>query len=219
MRKWIPLVIIAVAFIASAAVYSHLPARVPSHWNVAGEIDGWMSKEWGAFVMPLTLMGLFAMLYVLPRIDPRGANYAKFRGTFETVMITTMAFLLGVHLIMLAIALGKDVSMSRVIPIGVGMLLIVLGNLMPRTRSNWFVGLRTPWTLSSDRVWERTHRLGGRLLVAAGALVVLTGIFAPSRSEIVLIASAVCVSVVVFAYSYIIWRNDPDARKNTASRA
>jgi uncharacterized membrane protein len=219
MRKWIPLVIIAVAFIASAAVYSDLPARVPSHWNVAGEIDGWMSKEWGAFVMPLTLMGLFAMLYVLPRIDPRGANYAKFRGTFETVMITTMAFLLGVHLIMLAIALGKDVSMSRVIPIGVGMLLIVLGNLMPRTRSNWFVGLRTPWTLSSDRVWERTHRLGGRLLVAAGALVVLTGIFAPSRSETVLIASAVCVSVVVFAYSYIIWRNDPDARKNTASRA
>lgn len=219
MRKWIPLVIIAVAFVASAAVYSDLPARVPSHWNVAGEIDGWMNKEWGAFVMPLTLVGLLAMLYVLPRIDPRGANYSKFRGTFEIVMITTMVFLLGVHLIMLAIALGKDVSMTRVIPLGIGLLLMVLGNLMPRTRSNWFVGLRTPWTLSSDRVWERTHRLGGRLLVAAGALVVLTGIFAPLQSETVLIASAVCVSVVVFAYSYIIWRNDPDARKNTASRA
>lgn len=219
MRKWLPLVIIAVAFVASAAVYSDLPARVPSHWNVAGEIDGWMDKEWGAFAMPLTLVGLLAMLYVLPRIDPRGANYSKFRGTFEIVMITTMAFLLGVHLIMLAIALGKDVSMTRVIPLGMGLLLMILGNLMPRTRSNWFMGLRTPWTLSSDRVWERTHRVGGRLMVAAGALVLLTGIFAPLRSELVLIASAVVVPVVVVAYSYVVWRNDPDARKNTASRA
>ncbi|MGK2934690.1 MAG: SdpI family protein [Gemmatimonadaceae bacterium] len=219
MRKWIPPAIIAVAFIASAAVYSDLPARVPSHWNVAGEIDGWMNKEWGAFVMPLTLVGLLAMLHVLPRIDPRGANYSKFRSTFESVMITTMAFLLAVHLTMLAIALGKDVSMTRVIPLGIGLLLIVLGNLMPRTRSNWFVGIRTPWTLSNDRVWERTHRLGGRLMVAAGALVMLAGIFAPLRSALVLIASAVTVSVVVFAYSYVIWRTDPDARKNPAGRA
>jgi uncharacterized membrane protein len=219
MRKWIPFVVIVLAFGASAAVYTQLPDRVPSHWNFAGEIDGWMNREWGAFIMPLILVGLLAMFHLLPRIDPKGANYAKFKGTYETVILTSMVFTLGVHLVMLAAALGKDVSMNRLMPAGIGLMLIVLGNLLPRTRSNWFVGIRTPWTLSSDRVWERTHRFGGRLFVATGAVAVLAALFFPSISNAVLIAGAGCVTVLVLAYSYVIWRNDPDARKNTASRA
>ncbi|MEX1185689.1 MAG: DUF1648 domain-containing protein [Gemmatimonadaceae bacterium] len=219
MRKWIPFVVIVLAFGASVAVYSQLPDRVPSHWNLAGEVDGWMSREWGAFIMPLILVGLLAMFHLLPRIDPRGPNYAKFKGTYETLILTSMVFILGVHLVMLAAALGKDVSVNRLMPAGIGLLLIVLGNLMPRTRSNWFVGIRTPWTLSSDRVWERTHRFGGRLFVATGVVIVLASLFFPSISNAVLVTGAVCISVLVFAYSYVIWRNDPDARKNTASRA
>lgn len=216
MRKWIPFVVIVLAFGASAAVYSDLPDRVPSHWNLSGEVDGWMSREWGAFIMPLVLVGLMAMFHLLPKIDPRGSNYEKFKGTYETVILTSMIFTLGVHLVMLAAALGKDVSMTRLMPAGIGLLLVVLGNLLPRTRSNWFVGIRTPWTLSSDRVWERTHRFGGRLFVVTGVIIMLAAVFVPSFSNAVMVTGAVCVSVLVLAYSYVTWRNDPEARNKTA---
>lgn len=216
MRKWIPLLVIAVAFIASAAVYQDLPERMPTHWNMSGTVDGWTSLPWGAFVIPLMLLVGLVMFHLWPKIDPRGANYAKFKGTYEILIITIMVFMLGVHLVVLAAALGRDVSMARIIPAGIGVLLIVLGNLLPRTRSNWFVGIRTPWTLSSDRVWERTHRFGGRLFVAAGTVVLLAAVFFPSLAHAIMIGSAVCISIAVLAYSYIIWRRDPEARKNTA---
>lgn len=208
VRKWIPLLVVVLAFGASAAVYSDLPNRVPSHWNLSGEVDGWMSREWGAFIMPLILAGLMAMLRILPAIDPKGANYAKFRGTYESLIIASMLFILALHAVMLAIALGYDISMNRVVPAGIGLLLIVLGNLLPRTRANWFVGIRTPWTLSSDRVWERTHRFGGRLLVAGGAVVVLAAMLFPRLSPMFMLAVVLGVTAAVLAYSYAVWRRE-----------
>jgi len=219
MRKWIPLGVIVLAFAASAAVYSDLPDRMPTHWNMAGELDGWTDRPWGAFLLPLMLLVGLGMFHLLPRIDPRGANYAKFKGTYEILIIATMVFLLGVHLVILAIALGQDISVTRVMPVGVGILFIVIGNILPRTRSNWFVGVRTPWTLSSDRVWERTHRFAGRLFVAAGGLLVLIALFAPALTQRALIGVSVVVLVGVLGYSYLVWRNDPDARKNGPGRA
>lgn len=213
MRKWIPLVIIAAAFLATAAAYSGLPDRMPTHWNMSGEVDGWTSLPWGAFMLPLMLAAGLAMFYLLPKIDPRGANYSKFKSTYEIVIIATMLFVLGLHLLLLASALGKDVSMTRAVPIGIGVLLVVIGNLLPRTRPNWFIGVRTPWTLSSDRVWERTHRFAGRLFVAAGALVLLTAVVAPRLAHAMLICSTVIIAAAVLGYSYIIWKRDPGTRK------
>ena len=213
MRKWIPVVLIVLAFAASAAVYGRLPDPMPTHWNFSGEVDGWTSLPWGAFALPLMLVGMWIIFQVLPAIDPRKANYAKFKGTYEVLIITITTFMLGVHLLVLANALGSDISLDRLVPIGVGVLLMVIGNLLPRTRPNWFVGIRTPWTLSSDRVWDRTHRFGGHLLVGAGALVVLVGIFAPALAMPVLIGSSVAVTVGVLAGSYLIWKQDPDRNK------
>src|SRR5688500_318361 len=132
MRKWIPFLLIAVAFGASAAAYNRLPDPMPTHWNLSGEVDGWTSLPWGAFMLPLMLLAGLAIFHVLPLIDPRKANYAKFTGTYETLIVTIMAFMLGVHLLILANALGNNVSLERVIPIGVGVLLMVIGNLLPR---------------------------------------------------------------------------------------
>ncbi|MGI9140927.1 MAG: SdpI family protein [Gemmatimonadaceae bacterium] len=219
MRKWIPLLVIVLAFGASAAVYSDLPERVPTHWNLSGEVDGWMSREWGAFLMPLILVAQLGLFYVLPRIDPRGANYTKFKSTYDILIITLMIFMLGVHLLILAAAVGVGIPITRIVPAGVGILFIVLGNLMPRMRPNWFVGIKTPWTLSSDRVWDRTHRFSGRLFVVVGALIVLSALLAPALAKPVLGFAPWVLVIAVLAYSYIIWRNDPEARKNTASRA
>jgi uncharacterized membrane protein len=219
MRKWIPFVVIVLAFGATAIAYPDLPDRIPTHWNLSGEVDGWMGRTWGAFLMPLLLVAQLGLFHVLPRIDPRGVNYAKFKRTYDVLIITSMIFMLGIHALILASALGMGVPITRIMPVGMGVLFIILGNMMPRMRPNWFVGIKTPWTLSSDRVWERTHRFSGRMFVVVGALVALSALLTPALAKPVLLYAPWVLIVAVLAYSYIIWRNDPDARKNTAKRA
>lgn len=144
MRKWIPLLIVAAAFIATAAVYPDLPDRIPVHWNMQGEVDRWSGRRIsGALMMPLIIVLLWALMRWLPYIDPRRDNYAKFSTAFEAIMITLMLFMLLLHGMMLRAALGYPVAVERVIPVAIGILFIVMGNLMPRARPNWFFGIRT----------------------------------------------------------------------------
>jgi uncharacterized membrane protein len=211
MRKWIPLLIIAAAFIASAVVYSSLPGRMPTHWNLRGEVDDWSGRAWGAWMIPVMLVFLWGLMRWLPSIDPRGSNYVKFGGAFEGIMLAVMLFMLGMHAIVLRAALGYPVAVDRALPVGIGILFVVIGNLLPRARPNWFVGIRTPWTLSSDRVWEKTHRVGGRLFVAGGILMMVAGFvagdFLPWVPGVVI---AVCALGAVI-YSYLEWRKEKSA--------
>ena len=211
MRKWIPLLIVIAAFAATAAVYGNLPARVPTHWNFAGQPDKWSSREWGAWMIPIFLVGMWAIMRILPAIDPRGTNYAKFRPAFEAIISAVMLFLLGLHIVVLRSALGHPVEMRRIMPIGLGLLFVVIGNLLPRARPNWFVGIRTPWTLSSDRVWEKTHRFGGRIFVAGGLVSVLAGLFWVQWAHAVLFASLTLIAVSVMVYSYVEWKREQPA--------
>jgi len=208
MRKWIPFLIVAVAVVASLAVYPRMPATVPTHWDVAGRPNGWSSRQWGAWVMPVVLLAMAVLIRFLPTIDPRGNNYSKFSGAFEGIIISVMLFTLGLHVIVLMAALGYPVAMQRVLPLGIGVLLVVIGNLLPRARPNWFVGIRTPWTLSSDRVWEKTHRLGGKLFVAAGILSVLGALVVPAVAHIVMFCSIAIAAASALIYSYLEWRKE-----------
>jgi uncharacterized membrane protein len=213
MRKWIPLLIVIAAFAATASVYPSLPARVPTHWNMAGQPNGWSSRFWGAWMLPLILIAMWGIMWILPAIDPRGSNYAKFRPAFEAIIIALMLFMLGLHIVILRAGLGYPARMERVVPLGVGILLIVIGNLLPRARPNWFVGIRTPWTLSSDRVWEKTHRLGGRLFVAAGVISVLAAILSAHWAHVVMIVAMLIMTFTVVIYSYVEWkREQPTSR-------
>ena len=211
MRKWIPLLIVAAGLIASAVVYQDLPERMPTHWNLSGEIDGWSPRLWGAFMMPVIIIFLWALMRWLPSIDPRARNYEKFGGAFEGMMIAVMLFILALHVITLRAALGAPMAMERAIPVGIGLLFIVIGNLLPRARSNWFVGIRTPWTLSSDRVWEKTHRVGGRLFVLGGIVIALSTFLGPRMSNAVFIAAVVICSLGAVVYSYLAWRKEKSA--------
>ena len=209
MRRWIPLLIVIAAFAASAIVYPRLPEMVPTHWNgMDAQPNGWSSRVVGAWLTPVLLLGIWALVRVLPAIDPRGANYAKFGGAFEAIIDSVMLFLLGMHIVLLRAALGYPVQMERIVPLGVGLLLIVIGNLLPRARPNWFVGIRTPWTLSSDRVWEKTHRFGGRLFVVAGFLIAIAALFWVQWVHVVLITTIVLATAAVLIYSYLEWRRE-----------
>jgi uncharacterized membrane protein len=209
MRKWYPVLIIALAFATSIVVYGHLPDPMPTHWNLHGEVDDYGSRFVGAFLLPLIMIGIALLIPVLPKIDPRGSNYQKFDTAYFTIMNATLTVMLLIHLFALGAALGIGVSMNRMIPAAIGILFIVIGNVLPRVRSNWMVGIRNPWTLSSDRVWERTHRVGGYMMLALGVLLIICGPFAPSEATFVLILAGVtAVALGITAYSYIIWTRE-----------
>lgn len=209
MRKWYPMLLIAIAVVVSVAVYPQLPERVPTHWNAGGEVDGWSSRAFGAFLIPCIMIAVAVLTPLLPKIDPRRSNYAKFESTFWLTINLVLTFMLGVHLMILAITLGADIPVERVIPFGVGVLFAIIGNVMPRTRSNWSFGIRTPWTLSSDRVWERTHRIGGYLMLAGGVIVMAAALAAPARLIApIMICSIVGATAGAFIYSYAAWRQE-----------
>jgi len=215
MRKWIPLFIVVAAIVASAAVYQRLPETIPTHWDVNGKVNGWSSRAFGAWITPVLLLGLWALVRILPAIDPRGANYAKFGGAFEAIIESLMLFLLAMHILVLRAGLGQSAPIQRVVPIGVGFLLIVVGNLLPRMRPNWFIGIRTPWTLSSDRVWEKTHRFGGRVFFAGGILIVLSAFASPQAASIILMTVVVLAAAAVLIYSYAEWKREQSTVSTT----
>ena len=211
MRKWISALIVVAAFAISAVLYPRLPTTIPTHWDFSGRPNGWSSRFWGAWLIPIFLLGMLALVRILPRIDPRGSNYAKFGGAFEAIIDSIMLFMLALHIVALRAALGYPVQMQRIVPIGIGVLLVVIGNLLPRARPNWFVGIRTPWTLSSDRVWEKTHRFGGRAFVAGGLVITLASLLWVSAAHIVLIAVMALVAFSVVIYSYLEWKREQPA--------
>lgn len=212
MRKWYPTILVAAAFVLSIAAYGQLPDPMPTHWNIHGQVDGYASRLVGAFLNPLIMLAIAVMIPVLPKIDPRGRNYEKFGMAYLTMMHATITLLFVVHLFALASALGMNVPIARLAPAAVGLLLIVIGNLLPRVRSNWMVGIRTPWTLSSDRVWERTHRMGGYLMMGLGVLLLLATPFAPVSATVILIVGGALVVVLgVTIYSYVLWKQEKRA--------
>jgi uncharacterized membrane protein len=208
MRKYLPALFIAVTLLISALVYARLPEQIPSHWNARGEVDGYSSRAVGAFLLPLVALGLWGLMRLLPRIDPRRQNYDKFQGMYELLIISVVGFLCVMHLGILAFSLGYPVAVDRLIMVCIGLLFIVLGNLLPRARPNWFVGIRTPWTLSNDRVWERTHRAGGYVFMLAGVAMIATIWLAPVYTMHVVIGTAVFISLFVIGFSYFAWRQE-----------
>lgn len=200
--------LILAGVILSLSVYNRLPDPMASHWNLNDEVDGTISRPWGAFLMPILAAFLTGLLLLVPHIDPLKANIASFRGAYNAFVIVMLVFLLYLHKLTLLWNLGyQDFQMSRVLLPAIGLIFVFAGLLMARSRRNFFIGIRTPWTLSSDTVWEKTHRLGSRLFIAIGLVVVLAGLV--GTRAVVLIPALIAVAVLVpVVYSYILYRRE-----------
>jgi uncharacterized membrane protein len=208
MRKWLPFLVPVVALGFSAAVYGGLPDRVATHWGIDGRVDGWSSPMVAAFGLPLFMLGLALAFRWLPAIDPRRENYEKFRSTYDTIVLAVIGLVGVIHVAVLGSALGWPISVERVVPIAIGVLFVVMGNLLPRARPNWFVGVRTPWTLSSDRVWERTHRVAGLVFVLCGLAIIGAGLLQSRQAVLLVVASGIIGALFTVVYSYILWRRE-----------
>ena len=195
-----------------------LPAEMASHWGLDGEPDGWSSRTTAVFVLPLIGLGVAALLAFLPRVDPRRVNFELHAGTYWLVANASLIVISVIHVGMIGYNLGWPIPLSRIVAIGIGGLFVLIGNVMTRMRPNWFMGIRTPWTLSSEVVWRRTHRVGGYGFVIGGALIVLTGLLHPSWAAWVMISSVGVAALVSIVYSYVVWRGERERAPNGAGQ-
>jgi len=206
--RWLGFGVAAVALALGVWAWPRLPARVPTHWNIHGVPDGYSSRLAAVLIMPGIVLGLTGLFRILPRLDPRRINYEKFQDTYWLIANAVMLFLLGVHALVIANGLGYPVAMARLMPVGIGLLFIVLGNSLTRVQPTWFVGIRTPWTLSSDTVWRKTHRTGGFTFVIAGMAMIATAFVSGPLVWILLAAAAVLAVAVPVVQSYVLWRRE-----------
>jgi uncharacterized membrane protein len=207
MRKWYPPFLVAVSVIVSAVFYPRLPERIPTHWNAHGQVNGYGSKWVTLGLFPLATLAMWGVLRFLPTIDPRRENYAKFQGTYDLVMNLVLTLILLLQGVAIAGALGAPIAF-RLLPVVIGAAFVVLGNAMPRARPNWWFGIRTPWTLSNDRVWERTHRVGGYLFVALGIVTALATLLPETATFVVIGVLGGATALGTLVYSYVAWRQE-----------
>ncbi len=172
------LLLLAGMFVAGALLYSRLPEQIPSHWGFSGEANGWEPKLIGAWMVPLIALVMSLALPFVRRLDPKQENYARFERAWLLIQVTMVAFLAYVYGLQLYASLhpASGLDVGRAILGGTGMIFASLGNLFGKLHRTYFVGIRTPWTLSNDEVWRRTHRLAGWLWVTGGLLCVVEAI-------------------------------------------
>lgn len=198
---------VLIAIAVGVWLYPHLPERVPIHWDLAGNANGWGSPFWAVAVWPLLIAGIGGLTVVLPAISPRKFEITPFASTYQFLMLVLQAFLLVVGISAMLAGAGYPVPIPFIATLAVGVLLMVIGNYMGKLRKNFFIGVRTPWTLASDAVWERTHRMGGWVFMAAGvAWIVVALAVAPQRAAWWLLAIVLVAAAIPCAYSYIAYR-------------
>ncbi len=211
MRKlWPGLVALTASAVLSAFMYSRLPNVVVSHWAVDGEPNGWTSRL--GFVIGIHALGFLVALVsaFAPRLDPRRENFVTHEGAYWLVTNAVLALLAGATVLAIGINAGWNMQISW-LGYGLGALFVVMGNVLPRVRPNWIFGIRTPWTLSSDRAWREAHRLGGYGLVVLGIAVIIVGAFRPDAVRFVLMPGVVLVSAVSSIRSYFVWKSEASA--------
>jgi uncharacterized membrane protein len=203
MKKHVfPIFMIGLTILAWVIAFPKLPQEVPIHWSFTGEANGYSSKLGAMF----TQIGIMTILYVsvafLPKIDPRKANYPLFSKGYQIIYNSLLTIFFVLNVITILIGLGYDIPMATMSTLIIGAIFIILGNFMQQVRSNFFIGIRTPWTLSNDEVWKKTHRFGGKIFFGGGVIMIFATFLPSVWKETVLIIVIVATVVAPYAYSY-----------------
>ena len=203
------LLMIVVATLAGLLLWNRLPEQMASHWNINDQVDGYMSKFWGVFMVPLITLGMFVLFLVIPSIDPLKANIAQFREAFNLFIVLMVAFMLYIYGLTLAWSLGyTDFRMSSTMLPAIGLLFIFIGFMLRQAKRNFFIGIRTPWTLSSDRVWNKTHQIGSTLFIVAGLLAVIGSIFGGTTAFWMVMVPIFGSTIFLVVYSYVLYKQE-----------
>lgn len=203
--EFLPILAITICFIFSFYFYFNFPKIIAIHWNFKGEIDGWSSKLFGSFFLPVFILLIYLLMLLLPNFDPQKKRYVEFfkpYAIFRLVLIGTFTLL---YLITGFYNLGYNLNVGIITATSIGLTIIIIGNYLGKIKSNWFIGIRTPWTLSSESVWNKTHHLAGKLFIIWGVLIIITPWLPALLATILFFSGIIMVLVGSIFYSYFLF--------------
>ncbi|MBN2250620.1 MAG: SdpI family protein [Candidatus Altiarchaeota archaeon] len=209
MKSSIPTasVLVVISLAAGFMLYPKMPGEMASHWNMEGKADGYAPKIWGLYMLPALTAIMLVFFSIIPCIDPLKKNIQAFRNHYEDFIVVFTAFMLYVHALTLAWNYGIAFDMRQMLSPAFGALIYFAGILTGNAKRNWFIGIRTPWTLSSEQVWEKTHKIGGRLFKIAGVIALL-GFILPEYALWLVLAPVLATAAYTFIYSYLEYRKN-----------
>ncbi|MEH7146413.1 SdpI family protein [Priestia megaterium] len=209
MKKHVfPLSITLLTLVAWLIALPHLPATMPIHWGANGEADGFATKI-NAMILTVGIMVLiYFIIAFVPRIDPRKENYKYFSKTYNIVLNAVLLLFFFVNMSTVLQGLGYNVPMAYIAPIMAGLVFIIIGNYLQRVRSNYFMGIRTPWTLSNETVWKKTHRLSGKIFFIGGLLILISAFLPDGYKSVIMWGSIVLCVAVPYLYSYLAYKKE-----------
>ena len=199
--------IIVLSFGIGIYYYPQMPEKIASHWNAEGNVNGYMSKFWGLFFMPLISTGLLLLFMIIPKIDPLKSNIRQFRKYYDRFVVLIMVFLFYIYILTVFWNSGFRINMITLLSPAFAILFYYSGILLENVKRNWFIGIRTPWTLSSEKVWEKTHKIGGKLFKIAGVFS-LAGILFQSYAIFFIVIPVILVAVYTIVYSYFEYQKE-----------
>lgn len=204
MKKivWFLLIILVLTFTIAISTYSKMPQSIASHWDASGNVNGYMSRTTGAFFIPILLAALSALLLLIPRIDPLKKNIKSFDNHYSNFVIVFILFMFLVYVHTVVWNLGYHIDILMVMPLAFFALFSSIATMLGEAKQNWFIGLRTPWTLSSETVWNKTHALGAKLYRYC-AYISLLGLFFLPQSLYLIVIPILTVSLYLVLYSYL----------------
>lgn len=200
----LPILLILLSLILSFYFYALLPEQVVTHWNASGAPDGYSSRGFASFFFPFFNLAIYFLMLGVPYLDPKKENYENFRSVYHLVKNSLVAFMTLIYLVVGLNGLGYQIPVNIIIPLGIGLLFFIIGLNLNRIKPNWFFGIRTPWTLSSPQVWQRTHKYGSKIFMLGGCLMMLAAIFPAYFLWFIVLFILLILSTVV--YSYIIYK-------------
>jgi uncharacterized membrane protein len=208
-RNTLILILVLAVLMIEVGVYSypHMPDVVAVHWNAQGVANGFGSRFQAAFTLPLIMIAVAALLLFIPEIDPLKSNIEKFRSDFNGFMLAFALFFFYLHVLTTLLNLGFQFSLNQFLVPGFGIFIYACGVLLGKAKRNFFIGIRTPWTLSSDTVWAKTHLLGGQLFKISGVISILGALF-PNLALLFLLVPLMAASTIAVVYSYVLFRSE-----------
>jgi len=207
-----PFLILLSTVILSFWAYPKLPDLVVSHWDFAGHANGWSSREFHVIFSPALLFAMYTLFSIMPKFDPHASRYQEFASAYRSIR----NFILLIFFVIFAAAtfsnLGYAVNIGVTVAGLVGLLMIILGCYFRKLKQNFFIGIRTPWTLSSENVWNKTHRLGSYLFIIWGACLMLSPWLTTRFAFIILFGGLVSVLACLMIYSYLLYKKEQEKK-------
>jgi uncharacterized membrane protein len=202
-KELINLLIIIVPFIFIALKWNDFPDKIPMHWNIKGEIDNYGSRAFGLLALPGMNILMYLLFLFIPKIDPKKSNYPLFEDKWKIIRTVIHLFILVMFFVIAFVSLGYNLPVDKIVMISVILLMLLFGNYMGNIRHNYFIGIKTPWTLANENVWRLTHRIAGKIWVISSVIMLAIVLLIPRTWSWTFFIYIGIITIIPIVYSYI----------------